>query len=116
VALAGVVLAVVLVVVLATRGDGPSDVDCSTFRVTPDRWARADYDRRVRLQRGLQECGQLAGRLDTEVVAILGPPDRNGAGEIDYHLPYGTGATDRQVWRIRLDAEHRVASMSTTTP
>lgn len=112
----GAVVVVVLVVLVAGRGGDDSSVDCDTFRVTPEVWAKASYDRRIQLQRGLLDCKVLDGQPDTEVVATLGPPDRNGAGEIDYYLPYGEGSTDRQVWRIALDADHRVKGSTTETP
>lgn len=111
-----VVVAAFAVVILASGGDDDASVDCDTFRVTPDVWAKASYDRRIQLQRGLLDCGTLDGQSDTEVVATLGPPDRNGADEIDYFLPYGQGATDRQVWRIFLDRDHRVKGSRTDTP
>jgi hypothetical protein len=117
----GVVGALLVVVafvalVLARGGGDDAGVDCDTFRVTPDVWAKAGYDRRIQLQRGLLDCKTLSGRPDTEVVATLGPPDRNGANEIDYYLPYGRGSTDRQVWRIFLNADHRVKASVTETP
>lgn len=112
-----VVVLVALVALLAAGGDGDrKSVDCDRFRVTPELWAKADYDRRIQLQRGLLDCGVLDGQPDTEVVATLGPPDRNGAGEIDYYLPFGRGSADRQVWRIQLDAEHRVKGTRTDSP
>lgn len=111
-----VVVAAFAVLVVARGGDDDASVDCGSFRVTPELWAKASYDRRVQLQRGLLDCKVLDGKPDTEVVATLGPPDRNGANEIDYLLPYGAGSTDRQVWRIRLDRDHRVASSTTETP
>ena len=116
--LAGAVLVVVAFVVLVVARGGGDDasVDCDTFRVTPDLWAKAGYDRRIQLQRGLLDCKVLQGQPDTEVVATLGPPDRNGANEIDYYLPYGQGSSDRQVWRIALDADHRVKSSTTESP
>jgi hypothetical protein len=115
-ALAAALLAVVFVVRAVFHDGTPSDVDCATFRVTPDLWSRAAYDRRIQLQRGLLDCKTLDGRPDTEVVSILGPPDRNAAHEIDYFLPYGQGSTDRQVWRIHLGADHRVTGSTTDTP
>jgi hypothetical protein len=105
-----------VVLIVARGGSDEASVGCGTFRVTPDTWARAGYDRRIQLQRGLLDCKVLDGQADTEVVATLGPPDRNGANEIDYYLPYGKGSTDRQVWRIHLDADHRVRSSTTETP
>jgi hypothetical protein len=117
VAIAGaivVVLAFVALIVL--HDDDASSVDCSSFRVTPPLWAKADYDRRVQLLNGLQDCHQIQGRSDTDVVATLGPPDRDGLREIDYYLPYGKGSTDRQVWRIHLDADHRVKSTAVDSP
>jgi hypothetical protein len=109
-----VVLAFVALIVF--HDDDSTSVDCSSFRVTPPLWAKADYDRRVQLLNGLQDCHQLRGRSDTDVVATLGPPDRDGTHEIDYYLPYGKGSTDRQVWRISLDADHRVKSTAVDSP
>lgn len=109
-----VVLAFVALIVLH-HDDSPS-VDCSAFRVTPALWSRADYDRRVQLLDGLQDCHQIQGRSDTDVVATLGPPDRDGVSEIDYNLPYGKGSSDRQVWRIHLGADHRVKSTAVESP
>lgn len=112
-----VVVVLAFVVLIVARGGGDdASVDCSTFRVTPELWTKADYDRRIQLQRGLLDCKVLDGQPDTEVVATLGPPDRNGAGEIDYYLPYGKGSTDRQIWRIALDRDHRVTSSTTESP
>jgi hypothetical protein len=107
VAAAGVAIVVLAFVAL---------VDCSRFRVTPPLGSQADYDRRVQLLNGLQDCHQIQGRSDTDVVATLGPPDRDGLREIDYYLPYGKGSTDRQVWRISLDADHRVKSTAVDSP
>lgn len=109
-----VVLAFVALIVF--HGDDSAGVDCDTFRVTPALWSAADYDRRVQLRTGLQDCGQLTGRSDTDVVATLGPPDRDGLTELDYYLPYGRGSSDRQVWRIHLDADHRVKSTALESP
>lgn len=110
------VLAVAVVAIAVLGDDDASDVDCSTFRVTPELWAKASYDRRLQLQRGLTDCGQLDGEPDTQVIATLGPPDGNGPGEIDYFLPFGPGPTDRQVWRIRLDHDARVTSSRIESP
>lgn len=109
-----VVLAFVALIVF--HDDDSAGVDCDTFRVTPALWSAADYDRRVQLQNGLQDCDQLTGRSDTDVVATLGPPDRDGLTELDYYLPYGRGSSDRQVWRIHLDADHRVKSTALESP
>lgn len=114
--LGAAVVVVAFVVLAAGNGSDDASVDCDTFRVTPDAWTQASYDRRIQLQRGLLDCKVLDGQPDTEVVATLGPPDRNGANEIDYYLPYGEGSTDRQIWRIVLDADHRVKSSTTETP
>jgi hypothetical protein len=114
---AGVVVVVLAFVALIVfHDDDSSSVDCSTFRVTPALWAKANYDRRVQLLNGLQDCHQIQGKSDTDVVATLGPPDRDGLSEIDYNLPYGKGSTDRQVWRIHLDADHRVKSSAVESP
>jgi hypothetical protein len=114
---AGALVVVVgFVALVVFSGGDDASVDCATFRVTPDVWSKADYNRRIQLQRGLLDCKTLDGQPDTEVVATLGPPDRNGANEIDYYLPYGRGSTDRQVWRIALDADHRVKGSTTDTP
>jgi hypothetical protein len=117
VAAAGAIVVVLAFVALIVfhHDDSPS-VDCASFRVTPSLWAKADYDRRVRLLNGLQDCGQIQGRSDTDVVATLGPPDRDGLRELDYSLPYGKGSSDRQVWRIHLDADHRVKSTAVDSP
>lgn len=114
---AGVAVVVLVFVALVVfSDDDAAGVDCSTFRVTPALWSRANYDRRVQLLNGLQDCHQLQGKSDTDVVATLGPPDRDGTRELDYNLPYGQGSTDRQVWRIHLDAEHRVKSTAVDSP
>lgn len=116
-ALAGaMVLVLVFVALIVFHDDDSTSVDCDTFRVTPALWAKADYDRRVQLQKGLQDCGQIAGKSDTDVVATLGPPDRDGLTELDYYLPYGRGSSDRQVWRIHLDADHRVRGTALESP
>lgn len=109
------VLVVAFVVLAVVHDDDTPGVDCSAFRVTPELWAKAGYDRRLQLRDGLTDCGQLIGQPDTQVIAMLGPPDRNAAGEIDYYLPFGAG-TDRQVWRIRLDDEARVTSSQVESP
>jgi hypothetical protein len=114
-AAAAVVVLVAGVVVLVAGGDDTGGVDCATLRVTPDLWAAADYDRRLQLQKGITDCGQLDGQPDTQVVATLGPPDRNAADEIDYFLPFGDG-TDRSVWRIFLDDENTVKSSRVESP
>jgi hypothetical protein len=112
-----VVVVLAFVVLIAANGGGDQkSVDCDRFRVTPELWAKAGYDRRIQLQRGLLDCRVLDGQPDTEVVATLGPPDRNGPSELDYFLPFGRGSTDRQVWRIHLDAGHRVKSSTTDSP
>jgi hypothetical protein len=117
---AAAAVAVVLVVAFAAlavlRDDDAPGVDCATFRVTPDLWARASYDRRLQLQQGMSDCGQLIGQPDTQIVAMLGPPDHNGAGEIDYYLPFGPGASDRQVWRIHLDEDAKVKASQVESP
>lgn len=114
---AGAALVVVaFVALIVLHHDDSPGVDCSAFRVTPALWSRADYDRRVQLLDGLQDCHQIQGRSDTDVVATLGPPDRDGVSEIDYNLPYGKGSGDRQVWRIHLDADHRVKSTAVESP
>ena len=116
-ALAGVAVVVVaFVALIAFHDDDSTSVDCDAFRVTPALWAKADYDRRVQLVDGLQDCDQIVGKSDTDVVATLGPPDRDGLTELDYYLPYGRGATDRQVWRIHLDADHRVKATALESP
>lgn len=116
-AIAGALVVVLLLVALIVFHDGDAtSVDCDSFRVTPALWSAADYDRRVQLQNGLQDCGLLTGRSDTDVVATLGPPDRDGLTELDYYLPYGRGSSDRQVWRIHLDADHRVKSAALESP
>jgi hypothetical protein len=114
---AGVAVVVLAFVAFAVlHDDDSSSVDCSTFRVTPALWSRAGYDRRVQLLNGLQDCDQIQGRSDTDVVATLGPPDRDGLSEIDYNLPYGKGSSDRLVWRIHLVAVHRVKSTAVDSP
>ncbi|HET6509584.1 MAG TPA: hypothetical protein VFG42_22495 [Baekduia sp.] len=110
------VVVLAFVALVALHHDDSSSVDCDTFRVTPALWSKADYDRRVQLLDGLRDCHQIQGRSDTDVVATLGPPDRDGLTEIDYDLPYGRGSTDRQVWRIHLDADHRVRSTTLESP
>jgi hypothetical protein len=110
------VVVAALVAVLVLRDDDAASVDCDAFRVTPALWAKAGYDRRVQLVDGLRDCGRIVGRSDTDVVATLGPPDRDGLTELDYYLPFGRGSTDRQVWRIHLDAGHRVRATALESP
>lgn len=113
-------VAVVLVAAFAALAllsdDDSAGVDCATFRVTPELWARASYDRRLQLQQGMTDCGQLIGQPDTQIVAMLGPPDRNGASEIDYDLPFGPGGSDRQVWRLHLDEDAKVKASRIESP
>jgi hypothetical protein len=115
--LAGAIVVVAAFAALIVfHDDNSPSVDCDAFRVTPALWAQANYDRRVQLMDGLQDCDRVIGRSDTDIVATLGPPDRDGLTEIDYNLPYGRGSTDRQVWRIHLDADHRVKSTALESP
>jgi hypothetical protein len=115
-AAAVVVLVVAFVALAAFHDDDTSGVYCAAFRVTPDLWAKADYDGRLQLQDGMTRCGQILGQPDTQVIAMLGPPDGNAAGEIDYDLPFGQGRTDHQIWRIRLDDEAKVKSSQVESP
>jgi hypothetical protein len=110
------VVVVALVAVIVLHDDDAASVDCDSFRVTPALWAKASYDRRVQLLDGLRDCDQIVGRSDTDVVATLGPPDRDGLTELDYYLPFGRGSTDRQVWRIHLGADHRVRATALESP
>lgn len=114
--LGAMAVVIVFAALIVFHDDDSPSVDCDTFRVTPALWAKADYDRRVQLQDGLQDCDQIIGRSDTDVVATLGPPDRDGLTELDYYLPYGKGSSDRQVWRIHLDADHRVRATALESP
>jgi hypothetical protein len=115
-AAAGVVLLVVaLVAVAALRKDDTAGVDCSTFRVTPDRWAAADYDHRLQLREGLTQCRRIVGQPSTQVIAQLGPADRATGTELDYFLPY-PDSTDRQVWRISLGDGDKVTSTQLASP
>jgi hypothetical protein len=115
-AAAGVLVVVVAVVALLVSHDDPSSgVDCSRFRVMPELWAKAGYDRRLQLREGLQDCGQVDGRPDTQVIAMLGPPDGGGTSELDYFLPY-PGGSGRQVWRFRLGGDGRVKSTQLVSP
>ena len=109
---AAVVLVVVIaVVVLVASGGGGNGggTNCSTFRVTPDLWGRASYDRRLQLRQGLEDCHRVKGRPDTEVVAQLGPPDGGGTAEMDYNLT-SPGNAGRQVWRIRVGRDGKGTS------
>jgi hypothetical protein len=112
---AAVVVVAFVAVVVLHDDDAPS-VDCDTFRVTPALWSEASYDRRLQMLDGLHDCDRMIGRSDTDVVATLGPPDRDGLAELDYYLPFGRGSTDRQVWRIHLDADHRVRATALESP
>lgn len=117
IAAAGVaVLVLVFGALIVFHHDDATATDCHTFRVTPALWSKADYNRRVQLVDGLRDCDQLSGRSDTEVVATLGSPDRDGLSEIDYFLPYGQGSTDRQVLRVHLDGDHRVKAFAIESP
>lgn len=110
------VVVIAFVALIAFHDDDSSSVDCDTFRVTPALWSKANYDRRVQLLDGLQDCDQVIGKSDTDIVATLGPPDRDDTVEIDYYLPFGRGSSDRQVWRIHLDADHRVRATALESP
>jgi hypothetical protein len=115
-AAAGVLVVVVaLVALLAFSGGSSTSVDCSRFRVTPDIWAKANYDRRLQLREGLQDCDQVDGQPDTQVIAMLGPPDGGGTSELDYFLPY-PDRSDRQVWRIHLGDDGRVEGTELVSP
>jgi hypothetical protein len=113
---AGAAVVVAFVALIVLHDDDASSVDCDTFRVTPALWSKANYDRRVQLLNGLQDCDRIVGRSDTDVVATLGPPDRDGTVEMDYYLAFGRGSSDRQVWRIHLDADHRVRATALASP
>jgi hypothetical protein len=107
---AGVGVLVVVVAVLALvvfHDDDGGDTDCSTFRVTPELWAKADYNRRLRLREGLEDCDRITGQPDTEVIAQLGPPDGGGTAELDYTLPF-PDKNGQQIWRIRVGGDGKV--------
>jgi hypothetical protein len=111
---AGVGVLVVVVAVLALvvfHDDNGGGTDCSTFRVTPELWAKADYNRRLRLREGLEDCDRITGRPDTEVIAQLGPPDGGGTAELDYGLPF-PDKNGRQIWRIRVGGDGKVTESS----
>jgi hypothetical protein len=109
-AVAGVVVLVLLlafVAIAAFDDDDAPGVDCASFRVTPDRWAAADYDHRLQLRSGLMQCDRIVGVPSTQVIAQLGPADRATTTELDYLLPY-PDSNGRQVWRIHLDGDDEV--------
>jgi hypothetical protein len=109
---AGVLVVVVAVLALVVFHDGGGgDTDCSTFRVTPELWAKADYNRRLRLREGLEDCDRITGQPDTQVIAQLGPPDGGGTAELDYTLPF-PDKNGRQIWRIRVGGDGKVTGSS----
>ncbi|MCW2982645.1 MAG: hypothetical protein JWR63_215 [Conexibacter sp.] len=114
-AAAVVLLVVAFVAMAALRKDDTAGVDCSTFRVTPDRWASADYDHRLQLREGLTQCRRILGQPSTQVIAQLGPADRATGTELDYDLPF-PDATGRQVWRIHLGAGDKVKATQLASP
>jgi hypothetical protein len=98
---------VAVLALVAFHDDGTGDVDCSRFRVTPDLWAHANYDRRLQLREGLDACHRIAGRPDTQVIAQLGPPDGGTTAVMDYFLPFPAN-NGRSTWRIRVGADGKV--------
>jgi hypothetical protein len=108
---AGVLVVVVAVLALVVFHDSSGDVDCAAFRVTPDLWAGADYNRRLQLREGLDACDRIKGQPDTQVIAQLGPPDGGGTAELDYTLPFPDD-NGRQIWRIRVGDDGRVTGSS----
>jgi hypothetical protein len=110
-----VVVAFVALVVAHGNGSEP-DVDCSTFRPTPARWARGDYEARRQVMDGVNACGLLRGRTRAGIAALLGPPDADRGRELDYDLPFDRPSTDRQVWRLYLGADGRYKSSTVESP
>jgi hypothetical protein len=109
---AGVLVVVVVVVALVVfGGDDGGGTDCSTFRVTPDLWAKADYNRRLQLRQGLEDCHRITGQPDTQVIAQLGPPEGGGTAELDYTLPF-PDRNGQQIWRIRVGGDGKVTGSS----